>query len=389
MDFRLPDLGEGVAEAEVDRWLVKEGEEVAEDEPLVEVITDKTTVEIPSPWAGIVRRIHVQAGDRVPVGTVLVTIGDDAEGAPDIDLTEDADPDAPDTAGETTTPARVQATPPVRKLARELGVDIAMVPGTGVGGRVLREDVERAAAHAGRPARASDAAEGRRVPLRGVRRMIAERMVHSHMTIPPVTHVEECDVTELEATRQLANEREPSGPRLTYLPFILKAVVAGLKEHPALNASLDEDAGEIVFHDRYDIGVAVDTPEGLVAPVVRGVDGKRLRQVAAEIDDLATRARAGDLRPDELRGATFTVTSPGAFGGLLATPLITHPQSGILGVHRAADRPVARDGQVVIRKVMHLSVTFDHRVLDGMTAARFALEVVRLLEHPAVLALES
>lgn len=394
MDFRLPDLGEGVAEAEIDRWLVKEGEEVAEDDPLVEVITDKATVEIPSPWAGVVNRIHVQAGDRVPVGTVLVTIGEDAGEVPDIDLREpgEAEPESPDPTADAPPPKRVQAAPPVRKLARELGVDIASVPGTGPDGRVLREDVERFAAgsdQAPAAGSASGASGGRREPLRGVRRTIADRMTHAHLTIPPVTHVEECDVTELDATRRLANEREPSGSRLTYLPFIVKAVVAGLEEHPALNASLDEDAGEIVFHDRYDIGVAVDTPEGLVVPVVRGADGKRLRDIAAEVDDLATRARAGTLRAEELRAGTFTVTSPGAFGGLLATPLIMHPQSGILGVHRAVDRPVARDGQVVIRKMMNLSVTFDHRVLDGMTAARFALEVVRLLEHPAVLALES
>jgi pyruvate/2-oxoglutarate dehydrogenase complex dihydrolipoamide acyltransferase (E2) component len=393
MDFHLPDLGEGVAEAEIDRWLVKEGEEVAEDDPLVEVITDKATVEIPSPWAGVVNRIHVQAGERVPVGTVLVTIGEDAGEAPDIDLREpgEAEPEASGPTADAPPRERVQAAPPVRRLARELGVDIASVPGTGPEGRVLREDVERFAADSGRaPAASGRGASGaRREPLRGVRRTIAERMTHAHLTIPPVTHVEECDVTELDATRRLANEREPSGSRLTYLPFIVKAVVAGLKEHPALNASLDEDAGEIVYHDRYDIGVAADTPEGLVVPVVRGADGKRLRDIAAEIDDLATRARAGTLRAEELRAGTFTVTSPGALGGLLATPLIMHPQSGILGVHRAVDRPIARDGQVVIRKMMNLSVTFDHRVLDGMTAARFALEVVRLLEHPAVLALES
>jgi pyruvate dehydrogenase E2 component (dihydrolipoamide acetyltransferase) len=393
MDFRLPDLGEGVAEAEIDRWLVKEGEEVAEDDPLVEVITDKATVEIPSPWAGVVNRIHVQAGERVPVGTVLVTIGEDAGEAPDIDLREpgEAEPEGSGPTADASPPERVQAAPPVRRLARELGVDIASVPGTGPDGRVLREDVERFAAGSGPAPAASGpgASRARREPLRGVRRTIADRMTHAHLTIPPVTHVEECDVTELDATRRLANEREPSGSRLTYLPFIVKAVVAGLKEHPALNASLDEDAGEIVFHDRYDIGVAVDTPEGLVVPVVRGADGKRLRDIAAEIDDLATRARAGTLRAEELRAGTFTVTSPGAFGGLLATPLIMHPQSGILGVHRAVDRPIARDGQVVIRKMMNLSVTFDHRVLDGMTAARFALEVVRLLEHPAVLALEN
>ncbi len=222
-----------------------------------------------------------------------------------------------------------------------------------------------------------------------MRRIVAERMSESHRVIPPVTHVEECDVTELDATRKLANERAPDQPRLTFLPFIVKAVVQGLKDHPAMNASLDEEAGEIVFHDRYNIGVAVDTPAGLVVPVVKDADKKRLREVAADIDRLATGAREGTLAADELRGGTFTVTSPGPFGGLMATPLILHPQSGILGVHRAIDRPVVRDGQIVVRKMMNLSITFDHRILDGMGAARFALDVVKLLEHPMVLALEA
>jgi pyruvate dehydrogenase E2 component (dihydrolipoamide acetyltransferase) len=222
-----------------------------------------------------------------------------------------------------------------------------------------------------------------------VRRKIAERMSEAHRVIPPVTHVEECDVTELDATRGLANERQPDQPRLTFLPFIVKAVVQGLKDHPAMNASLDEAAGEIVYHDSYDIGVAVDTPAGLVVPVVKDADKKRLREIAAEIDRMAIDAREGTLSAEDLRGGTFTVTSPGPFGGLMATPLVFYPQSAILGVHRAVERPVVRDGQIVIRKMMNLSVTFDHRILDGMTAAKFALDIVKLLEHPLVLALEA
>jgi pyruvate dehydrogenase E2 component (dihydrolipoamide acetyltransferase) len=212
---------------------------------------------------------------------------------------------------------------------------------------------------------------------------------HAHLTVPPVTHVEECDVTQLDATRKLANERDPGAQRLTFLPFIVKAVVAALKDHPALNASLDEEAQEVVFHGDYNIGVAVDTPAGLVVPVVKNADQKRLRDIAGDIERLAAAARNGTISADDLRGGTFTVTSPGPFGGLMATPIVMHPQTGIMGVHRATDRPVVRDGQIVIRKMMNLSVTFDHRVLDGMTAAKFALEVVELLEHPAVLALES
>ena len=401
-DFKLPDLGEGVTEAEVDRWLVKEGDVIGEDDPLVEVITDKATAEIPSPFEGVVARIHVKAGDVVPVGTVLVSIEAEADAAggngepetvpqvtsiaagPMSEVTERV-------AAASSDGGDVKAMPPVRKLARELGVDLSAVTGTGPEGRITRVDVEAAAE--GRPASVTQieraASAGRREPLRGVRRVIAERMSEAHRLVPPVTHVEECDVTELDATRKLANERSPEEPRLTFVPFIVKAVTTSLKEFPALNASLDEEAGEIVFHDRYDIGIAVDTPAGLMVPVVKDADKLRLRDLAQEIDRLATAAREGKLIAHELRGSTFTVTSPGPFGGIMATPIVFHPQSAILGVHRATDRPVVRDGQIVIRKMMNLSITFDHRILDGMTAAKFVLNIVRLLEHPAVLALES
>jgi pyruvate/2-oxoglutarate dehydrogenase complex dihydrolipoamide acyltransferase (E2) component len=384
-DFLLPDLGEGVTEAEVDRWLVKEGDEIAEDDPLVEVITDKATAEIPSPFSGVVARIHVPEGTIAAVGAVLVTIGADAPRA----APAPAPSDRP-----------VKATPPVRRLARELGVDIALVEGTGPGGRITRADVERSgeageswpAGASGDPALAPPGTPGevsreRREPLRGVRRTIAQRMSDAHRIIPAVTHVEECDVTQLDAARRVANERDPSAPRLTFLPFIAKAVVAGLRLYPALNSSLDEDAGEIVYHSRYDLGIAVDTDAGLNVPVVRGAERKSLRELASEIDELARGARAGTLERDQLRGATFTITSPGPFGGLMATPIVFHPQAAILGVHRATPRPVARDGQVVVRTMMNLSVSFDHRILDGLTAAKFALEVARLLEHPALLSL--
>ncbi len=421
-DFKLPDLGEGVTEAEIDRWLVKEGQEINEDDPLVEVITDKATAEIPSPFEGVVTRIHVGEGEVVSVGTTLVTIGEEAEtggdgaatgatGVPSVEATRSARVVTPSVAVSSTGPAppapptapasdggAVKAMPPVRKLAQSLGIDLTTVRGTGPGGRITREDVESQAPEASAAAEpirrdprtglAEPAGAERREPLRGVRRKIAERMTHAHHTIPPVTHVEECDVTELDATRKLANERaEAGGVKLTFLPFIVKAVVAALKDYPALNASLDEDRGEIVYHGDYNIGVAVDTPAGLVVPVVKNADQKRLKRIAAEIEGFAKAAREGSLKTEDLQGGTFTITSPGPFGGLMATPIVMHPQSGILGVHRAIDRPVVRDGQIVIRKIMNLSVTFDHRILDGMTAARFALDLARLLEHPAVLTL--
>jgi pyruvate/2-oxoglutarate dehydrogenase complex dihydrolipoamide acyltransferase (E2) component len=405
-EFRLPDLGEGVTEAEIDRWLIEEGAEIAEDQPLVEVITDKASAEIPSPYAGVVTQIHVKAGEVVPVGTVLVTIG----GAVDAPAKEArVDTPAPSTSSRRVegsaslrevssatasprapaqaTKETIKAMPPVRKLARELGIDLTQVTPTGANGQVTREDVEAFAGTSEGPTRVAPAGE-RREPLRGVRRIIAERMAEAHRAIPPVTHVEECDVTELEATRALANERAPDQPRLTFLPFIIKAVVGGLKKYPALNSSIDEAAGEIVYFGHYNIGVAVDTPTGLMVPVVKNADGKRLRELAAEIDNLAKGARDGTLSPDQLRGATFTITSPGPFGGLMATPIVFHPQSAILGVHRASERPVVRDGQIVVRKMMNLSITFDHRILDGLTASKFVLDVVESLEHPAVLALE-
>jgi pyruvate/2-oxoglutarate dehydrogenase complex dihydrolipoamide acyltransferase (E2) component len=394
-DFALPDLGEGVAEAEIDRWLVEEGQQISEDDPLVEVITDKATAEIPSPFAGIVSRIHVKSGEVVPVGTVLVTIGDAAAPARDsspsraaTETRETQRPDGDPRSRDLPTNG-VKAMPPIRRLARELGVDLSGLSGSGPGGRILREDVETAA-HATSPGTPPPLPDGgRREPFRGVRRKIAERMVRAHLTVPPVTHVEECDVTELDATRRLANERSPEDVHLTFLPFIVKAVVQGLRDYPALNASLDEAAGEIVFHDHYDIGIAVDTPAGLVVPVIKDADGKRLRAVASEIERLSAAARGGLLTNADISNGTFTVTSPGPFGGLMATPIVLHPQSAILGVHRATDRAVVRDGQIVIRKMMNMSVTFDHRILDGMTAAKFLLDLVKLLEHPAVLALEA
>jgi pyruvate/2-oxoglutarate dehydrogenase complex dihydrolipoamide acyltransferase (E2) component len=390
-DFKLPDLGEGVTEAEIDRWLVKEGQQISEDELLVEVITDKATAEIPSPFAGVVARIHVGEGEVVPVGTVLVTIGDGVEQAEagNIEAKAEAPPAErrEDVAAEE---GAVKAMPPVRKLARELGVDLARVTGTGPRGRILREDVEASAtATTGRPAeRANGRERGKRIPFRGVRRMIGEHMLNAHLAIPAVTHVEECDVTEIDAARKVAHERNPGGPKLTFLTFIVKAVVLELKNHPKLNSSLDEDAGEILLHDRYNIGIAVDAPQGLVVPVIKDADQMSLVGLAREIERLANGAKVGELTNEDLRGSTFSITSPGPYGGLMATPIINYPNAAILGIHRATERPVVRNGQIIIRLMMNLSITFDHRIMDGVTASRFCMDVVKLVEHPAVLALE-
>ncbi|HEX2240072.1 MAG TPA: dihydrolipoamide acetyltransferase family protein, partial [Actinomycetota bacterium] len=227
---------------------------------------------------------------------------------------------------------------------------------------------------------------GRREPLRGIRRIVADRMTFAHHVVPPVTHVEECDVTELDALRTRLNEDGGDETKITFLPFIIRAAVSALRKHPAMNASLDDNTREIVFHDRYHIGIAVDTPAGLTVPVLRSPETKALREIAAELEDLAMRARTGALRTEDVGGATFTITSPGPYGGLMATPIVFHPQASILGVHRAGQRAVVRDGQIVARLMMNLSVTFDHRILDGMTAAKFCLDVVQQLENPAPLA---
>jgi pyruvate dehydrogenase E2 component (dihydrolipoamide acetyltransferase) len=353
-EFKLPDLGEGLTEGEVARWLVSEGQEIAEDDPLVEVQTDKTTVEIPSPAGGKVARILVAEGDVVPVGTVLVVIGEDgATAAEEQPRAEPREPAAP--APEKPAADRVRATPLVRRLAQELGVDLGALEGTGPQGRVTEEDV--------RGATGGGVAEGRRERLRGVRRLVAEHMTRAHKEVPPVTWVEECDFGNVELGR--------------LVPLTLKAVAESLKEFPELNARIEGD--EIVYLDRYDIGVAVQTEQGLVVPVVRGCDQASVDDLAQEVERLADAARAGTLTPEELRGSTFTVTSAGKLGGLLTTPIVNHPEVAILSIGRVAERPVVRDGQVIARPAGFLSVTFDHRVIDGARAAEFGLAVIRRL----------
>jgi pyruvate dehydrogenase E2 component (dihydrolipoamide acetyltransferase) len=349
-EFKLPDLGEGLTEGEIARWLVAEGQEVAEDDPLVEILTDKTTVEIPSPAAGIVSRLLAQEGEVVPVGTAIVVIGD---GDGDGDGAAPAAEEHPRPAG------RVQATPLVRRVAQELGVELESVSGSGPNGRITEEDVRSAAG--GVPA-----GEGRREPLRGVRRLIAEHMARAHREVAPVTWVEECDFGRVDLERLVAT--------------VLRAAALSLREFPELNARLERD--EIVFLDRYDLGVAVQTDAGLVVPVVRDCDSRSLDELDADVRRLAEAARAGTLAPEELRGSTFTVTSAGKLAGLFQTPIVNYPEVGILSVGRIADRPVVRDGEVRTAPIGYVAITFDHRVVDGARAAEFGLDVIRRLETP-------
>jgi pyruvate dehydrogenase E2 component (dihydrolipoamide acetyltransferase) len=427
--FVLPDLGEGLTEAEIRQVLVREGDVVREDAPLLEVETDKATVEIPSPVGGRIEKIHVQPGQTVKVGQVLVTFGNGTPPAPavpaaTVPATAAAAPATP-TAG---TPAPrgdgpVPATPATRRLARELGVDLRAVPGSGPGGRVTDDDVRAAAADgggrpaapaapavaAGRPAPPAPAAGAapagkplaragveppplprfeqwgpvERQPLSHLRRTIAERMTLSAALVPHVTHFDRADVTELDALiRRNLETGRARGVTLTLTSFLLKAAALALGEHPQFNASLDAAAGELVLKRYVHLGVAVATERGLLVPVLRDVDRKPLLEVQRELAALAQRTREGKATLEDLRGGTFTITNIGALGGTGAIPIINYPEVAILGVARAREEAVVRDGAVVPRLLLPLSLTFDHRVADGADGARFASAIVRRLERP-------
>jgi len=392
-EFKLPDIGEGVAEAEIVKWLVAEGDRVAEDQPLVEVLTDKATVEIPSPKAGTIERLGAPEGATVPVGSVLVTIAVEGE-APQATATAAAA--APSsgavaaghaTASATTTtaapPARAEAVPAARMLAKERGLDLATVTGTGPNGRITLDDVKKALEGGGAPAKAAPVANEERVPLRGLRKKIAEHMVHAARTVPHFTFVAEADMSAVVAARKAAlPAAEAAGVKLTYMAYVVRALVPALQAFPLLNASLDEGAGEIVLKKRYDLGIATATDEGLTVPILRGADRLGLLEVARAIERLATAAREKKLALDELTGGTFTITSTGAYGGLLATPIVHHPQVAILGVHAVTPRAVVRDGEIVAREMTNLSLSLDHRVVDGDVGARFHYDVIERLQHP-------
>jgi pyruvate dehydrogenase E2 component (dihydrolipoamide acetyltransferase) len=357
-EFTLPDLGEGLTEGEISRWLTHEGDAVAEHEPIVEIQTDKATVEIGSPVDGVVLRILAREGELAAVGATLALIG--AVGEKLLHSVAAPPPEAPLPAEPIV--AVVGSEPlealTIHRLARELSVEVASVTGTGPGGSVTEADVRASAVPT----------EGRRVPVRGIRRAIVEQVERTHREIPAVTFVEECDFTDVDLDLLVART--------------LGVVATSLREFPELNARID--GGEIVLLDRYDLGVAVDTDDGLVVPVVRGCDRLTVAEIDEEIARLAEGARAGTLQPDELRDSTFTVTSAGKLGGLFMTPLINHPEVAILGVHRVGPRPVVRDDEVVVRQIGNVSVTFDHRVVDGVRAGAFCVDVIRRLERPSV-----
>jgi pyruvate dehydrogenase E2 component (dihydrolipoamide acetyltransferase) len=405
-EFRLPDIGEGVVEGEIVRWLVKEGDLLHQDQPMVEIMTDKATVEIPAPRAGRVTKRMFEEGQSCPVGKVLIVIDESGDPAPEgVNPSPPAATQVPP-ASRPTVAARpvarasseeVLATPATRKLARDLGVEISGVTGSGPGGRVTSDDVRGAkwggAAPDPNPSPSPKAKNGSpsadvRIPLRGLRKRIAENMVRSKREAAHFTYVEEVDCTQLVDLRAKANERL-DGVKLSFLPFIVKATVEALRKFPQLNATLDEKTSEIVQRREYHIGLATQTEDGLVVPVIRHADRRSIVDLAREIERLVSATRSGKASRDDLLGSTFTITSLGVLGGLLATPIINHPEVAILGVHKIAKRPAVIEDKIVARDMMNLSISVDHRLVDGYDAARFVAEIKDSLESPGLLFLEA
>lgn len=410
-EFKLPDIGEGVVEGEIVRWLVNEGDVLAQDQPMVEIMTDKATVEIPAPKPGKVLTLHYTEGAICPVGKVLITIDDGGAAtapAAQVERTRRASVPAANfgvapavaapivaTVHETMGP--VLATPATRKLARELGVNIANVRGSGPAGRITHEDVRGAQAGGSRkrvatarPPRVSDSPDDVRVPFRGLRRKIAERMALSKQKAAHFTYVEEVDATALVNFRARANERLASqGQKLSFLPFIVKATVEALKYFPQMNATLDEATSEIVQRRSYHIGIASATAEGLLVPVLRDADKRSLIDLGKEVDRLAAVTKTGKATLQDLTGSTFTITSLGTLGGLFATPVINFPEVAILAVHKIEKRPVVVDDKIEIREMVNLSISVDHRLVDGHEAAAFVALIKESLETPGLLFLDS
>lgn len=401
LEFRLPDLGEGLTEGEIVKWLVKVGERVQEGQPFVQVETDKALVEIPAPSSGVVLAILAQEGERVQVGRVIAVFGEPGEkvSAPPPERA----PTRPTSVGVVGSleeapeeePERISprgeglALPAVRKLAKELGVDLGAVTGSGPQGRITEQDVRREAELKAKPkAKRKYDLYGyvERIPLRGMRRTIAEAMVRSASTAAQVTATEEADATRLLALRDSARQGAfPGEVKLTLLPFLVKAVARALQEHPYLNSSLDDDAQEIILKRYYNIGVAVDTPDGLMVPVIKGVTEKTVLEIAREMTQLAQKARSRTIDLADLQGGTFTVTNYGSVGGILGTPIIRHPEAAILGVGRVLERPVVRAGEIHVVPILPLSLSFDHRVVDGAEAARFLNTLIRLIQEPGLI----
>jgi len=412
--FKLPDIGEGVVEGEVVQWHVAVGDAVTEDDPIVDVMTDKATVTIPSPITGVVSSLSGDVGEKVAVGSALVEFDSDTaaattsepEPAPAPDPPSEPEPapapepvaapepaPAPEPVAAPVAPSgKVLASPAIRRRAREAGVDLTQVRGSGPAGRVRHADLDAYIAADGAVSGAAPSAYSTKrtgiteIKVVGLRRKIAEQMTISKRTIPHFSYFEEVDVTELEALRQMLNaSRDESQPKLTYLPFIMLALSKIMPDHPECNAHYDDQSGVVSRHDAVHIGIATQTERGLYVPVVKHTEAMDAWQAAAELQRVAGAARGGTASLDDLTGSTFTITSLGRDGGLGATPIINHPEVAILGIHKARDMPVAKDGQVVVRRIMNLSSSFDHRVVDGADGAALVQHLRRMLEHPALI----
>jgi len=427
-EFKLPDIGEGIHEGEIVKWFVKPNDEVNEDDVLAEVQNDKAVVEIPSPVKGKVLELKVEEGTVATVGQTIITF--DAPGYEDLQFkgdesgeakaeeAEKQETDAPAEAAKANEQAdadpnkRVIAMPSVRKYAREKGVDIVNVSGSGKNGRVLKEDIdsflnggtagdaqaaqaeEKAEPAAQKPAAAVQVPEGEfpetREKMSGIRKAIAKAMVNSKHTAPHVTLMDEVDVTNLVAHRkQFKQVAADQGIKLTYLPYVVKALTSALKKYPVLNTSIDDNTDEVIQKHYYNIGIAADTDKGLLVPVVKNADRKAVFEISNEINELATKAREGKLAPAEMKGASCTITNIGSAGGQWFTPVINHPEVAILGIGRIAEKAVVRDGEIVAAPVLALSLSFDHRMIDGATAQNALNHIKRLLNDPQLILMEA
>jgi pyruvate dehydrogenase E2 component (dihydrolipoamide acetyltransferase) len=430
IEFKFPDVGEGIQEAEIVKWRVKEGDSVEEHQTLVEVETDKAVVEIPSPVTGKIESLRFREGQTIRVGDVLVTfVGEgnvpshrETHGArPEpaappaapakresvsvvgaLSETEDEVMPAPAAPKLAAASRQVLTTPAVRRLAKDLGVDLNDVPGSGPQGRILEADVRRFAERKGAPLTAKDSAaqppsavqpavplgSSQRIPIRGVRKAVCKHLTHAYATAVHVTHHDEADATALMRFREKSKaDAERAGVRVTFLPLIIKAVIASLKKHPYLNSSLDDAKEEIILKGFYNIGIALDTPDGLMVPVIKGADTMTVFQLAREIERLAAAGRDRKIKLEELKDGTFTISNVGFVGGVFATPIVNHPECAILATGRIVERAVVRDGAVAIRKTLPLSLSFDHRIVDGAEAARFVNDIIAYIEDPALLLL--
>ena len=399
-EFKLPDLGEGITSGEIKKWAVKKGERVEEDQTIAEIETDKAVVELPSPVTGTVDDLRFPEGAKVNVGDVVAVIREEG-GAP-------AQKPVQEKAVEKVTEARkpevsppppikekipALATPATRMLAKHANVDINVVKGTGPGGRITDEDVKKAAgqpAAGPEPARKPEASPKpggteERIPIRGIRRAIAEHMVQSLANTAPVTLMDDADLTKLGELRKSINEKLAGGSKVSLLAFMTKAVVAALRAHPMLNVSVDESKSEIIVKKYYHIGIAVDTNNGLIVPVIKDADKKSIIELSKEISELVDITRDGKLNLDQMKGGTFTIANVGSIGGLFSTPIMNYPELAVLEMQQMRDMPRAVNGQVVVRKVMNLSLTIDHRVIDGAEGQRFMNDLKKYLEEPDLL----